>query len=394
MTDISLREWGPPETVAQLEPGAAEALRTVLKVTRTASGGWVLKPKGKVGVVRVGDLTVRIRPKVTTAHLMFLVGYANKMIDWREALVDVSETADLVATVADAYSRLAERALAAGVLSAYRSVEATLPVLKGRLRAAAQLRSRPGAALPLEVAYQEFGVDAVENRLLRAAAWQALRLPRLWPETERRLRRILHTLTGVSPLGAGGGTWTPSRLNRHYHAALGLAEMIRRGSSFDLPRGPIQAEGFVLDMDRVFENFLCTALGERLGRRTEGTWAAPFVGHLDHADTFKIKPDFAWLVNGRPVSLVDAKYKADGGNHPEDLYQMLSYCSVLAVPTGHLVYARGEVGAHDVRGSGVRIRRHRLDLSLAPAELLAVIDHLADHVVREAGLVPIPGGIA
>lgn len=391
--DLELVEHGAPTVADGLPRTTVAALRSIMTVTEAGPDRWILKPRGKVGVARIGDLTVRIQPKVTTNHLLFLIGYANKMVDWREPLAEVSESADLVATVADAYSRLAERALAGGILHAYRSVDAALPVMRGRLRVAAQLGARHGAALPLEVTYQHFGVDNPENRLLKAAARAALALPRLRVETDRRLRRITRRLADVSAPQLNSAR-SASRLSPAYQAALGLAELVLRGSSFALPRGPIRVEGFILDMHVVFQDFLCRALGEGLQGRIDGSWRSPYVGHLDEADSLSIRPDFAWMVDGRPVIIVDAKYKADGGNHVEDVYQMISYCSALGLPAAHLVYARGDVRVHEVRGSGIKISRHQLDLQQTPRQLLAAIEQLAENVTKESGLAGTSGGNA
>lgn len=88
-----------------------------------------------------------------------------------------------------------------------------------------------------------------------------------------------------------------------------------------------------------------------------------------------------WRVRDCVVAVADAKYKAEkpSGYPNADLCQLLAYCTVLGLPVGHLIYAAGnEVPArHVVRGSGVEIVCHALDLSRPPAELLASVQDLA-----------------
>jgi 5-methylcytosine-specific restriction endonuclease McrBC regulatory subunit McrC len=51
----------------------------------------------------------------------------------------------------------------------------------------------------------------------------------------------------------------------------------------------------------------------------------------------------AELVRGSAVAVIDAKYKAEkpAGYPNADLYQLLAYCTILGLRSGHLVYAKG-----------------------------------------------------
>jgi 5-methylcytosine-specific restriction enzyme subunit McrC len=65
---------------------------------------------------------------------------------------------------------------------------------------------------------------------------------------------------------------------------------------------------------------------------------------------------------------------------------MLAYCTSLGLARGHLVYARGnaEPARHRVRGSGVEIVCHALDLDSDPADLPTQVAVLAADVVTPA----------
>jgi len=179
-------------------------------------------------------------------------------------------------------------------------------------------------------------------------------------------------------------------LNVHYADALRMAELILRGSAFGPAPGVIPAYGFVLDMPVVFENFLCTALGEAMSTKIPGRWEKPAELHLDVAGEVPIYPDFVYLMNGRPAALADAKYKAGHQRVREDIYQMVVYCTSLAIPRGHLVYAEGgrEPLVDQVRHSGVQVMQHALDLGQPRDRLLAAVARLADELVADAGSVP------
>ena len=83
--------------------------------------------------------------------------------------------------------------------------------------------------------------------------------------------------------------------------------------------------------------------------------------------------------------VVDAKYKAEkpAGFPQADLYQLLAYCTALDLPVGHLVYAKGSGETerrHVIRGTGVEIVQHVLDLAQAPDSLLRQTKQIAAAV--------------
>jgi 5-methylcytosine-specific restriction enzyme subunit McrC len=71
---------------------------------------------------------------------------------------------DLVAAVGVSFLAAANRAPAAGVLQGYRVTDEALPVLRGRLRDADQLRGRLGQAMSLEVRNDDYTVDILKNQ--------------------------------------------------------------------------------------------------------------------------------------------------------------------------------------------------------------------------------------
>jgi 5-methylcytosine-specific restriction enzyme subunit McrC len=97
-----------------------------------------------------------------------------------------------------------------------------------------------------------------------------------------------------------------------------------------------------------------------------------------------MKPDLVWYdIADRPQAVIDVKYKAEKpeGFPGADLYQLLAYCTVLGLPEGHLIYAKGnaERADHIVRRVGIRLHQHALDLEQSPAQILAQIARIVDR---------------
>ncbi|MFF4414904.1 McrC family protein [Streptosporangium sp. NPDC001559] len=395
---ISLTEGAPP-VECELTAAQAAAL-TAAKVVRVSPGPraglWRVRDNGYVGAAVIGDVEVRITPKTPVGRVLFLLGYARAQRGWRQEEVDAGEHPELLPALAYAYARAADRALRQGVLQGYREVQEALPVVRGRIREADQIRRRYGLPLPVEVRFDDYTVDVPENRLLLAASVRLLRLPGLAVQTRKTLRHLIARLAGVTPLVPGRPlpVWRPSRLNTRYHTALRLAELVLRGASYELDDGTtVRVDGMLVEMWRAFEDFVTVALSEALRPYGGRSDLQDRRHHLDHGQRVPLRPDLVRYVidpTGRemPVAVADSKYKISTGpgGHGADLYQMLAYCTVLGLGRGHLVYAEGDAEPylHVVRGAGVEIVQHSIDLTLSPARLLGGVERIAESISHSA----------
>jgi len=351
-----------------------------------AAGLWNLTAAGKVGVARVGDIELWITPKLPIERLLFLVGYALDPSGWRDEAVALDARRGLVPAVGQALWRQSERALQRGLLQGYRSVEESSYVLRGRLREADQLRRRYGQVIPMEIRHDDFTVDVAENQILLAATTRMLTVPRLDDESRRRLAALRPRLADVTTLVRGTTlpAWRPTRLNRRYLTALRLAEIVWRATSPEHAPGAIVANGFLFNLNKIFEDFVTVAVSESLHARFGGCAYPQYEAHLDRGELVGIKPDLVWKAGHRIAAVLDAKYKQQQPN--DDYYQMLAYCTALDLPRGHLVYAKGaaQPARHVIRHSGVEIVCHALDLTREPSEVLADVARVVDDLAGSA----------
>ena len=393
-TRVELTEYGPVREVRMGSAIAAAITATRLVEARPTevSGSWLLVPGGHVGAVRVGGVSVHVAPKVPITRLMFLLEYSPRQPAWQRERVELAEHSDLLQVIATVFARSADGATRAGLLQGYVTIEESLPVVRGRIREAKQMRLRQGRPLPVEVRYDDFTVDIAENELLLAATRRLLQLPNLASRTRHQLMLLRQRMAEVSPLirGAALPRWAPSRLNIRYQPALRLAEAILAGSSFEHQVGSLPVHGFVLNMAKVFEDFLTQALRAAL-QPSGGLVKAQKTVHLDEGQQIRIKPDIVWVDGHRPLAVVDAKYKAEKpeGFPDADVYQALAYATALNLRDSHLVYAKGNEPAqsYTVCHSGVRITAHTLDLDKTAEGLLDQVFQLAQRI---AGLAALP----
>ncbi|MFW0786143.1 restriction endonuclease [Gordonia sp. CPCC 206044] len=379
---LTLTEGAGPE-LTRLTIAEYEALRNlnIVEVVPTLETHWYEVSAGrKIGAVSVGELEVVVRPKITDLNrLIFLLGYSVHRDLWGDDRVHLTKADDLLPALAEAFSRLASRATEQGLLQGYRTVADTLPVVRGRMLVGEQVTRRFGLPIPLAVEYDDFTSDITENQLLLAATLRMLAVPGISTSARQRLQRMHLAMAEVSGPARGSlPAWHATRLNTRYHDALHLAEIVLSAQSFEQRSGDLVVTGFMFDMWRVFEDFVCTALSEALS----GHFATQHRLHLDEADRVAMRPDLVWFGAGRQVrAVIDAKYKAErpDGFPDADLYQMLAYCTALELPRGHLIYAKGNEPerTHVVRGSGVTIHCHAVDLSEEPSVLLTRIHDIA-----------------
>ena len=176
------------------------------------------------------------------------------------------------------------------------------------------------------------------------------------------------------------------RMNEHYREVVALARLVLRHGSFEATRGGVRAQGFLIDMNQVFQDFVTQALREslRLSAHVFRSDTAIKPTFLDEAGRIRLKPDLSWWESGTCTFVGDAKYKRiiDDRVPNADLYQLLAYATALDLPGGLLIYAEGETApaTHMVRYAGKRLEVAALDLSGSPAQLLARIDGLSERV--------------
>ena len=188
------------------------------------------------------------------------------------------------------------------------------------------------------------------------------------------------------------------RLNEHYRTVVELSRLILRHGAFESSRGEVRASGFLMDMNVVFQEFVTVALREALGVSADA-FRELTIPSLDEGDEVHLWPDLVWKDGDQYVFVGDAKYKnITGGRIPNaDLYQLLAYVTALDLPSGLLIYAKGEAdtATYQVRHSGKRLEVAALDLSGTLDEIHERVGNLAGMVkaaaMRGGGLPPVNG---
>ena len=380
MRRIELKEYETHSANVRLEKDQIRALTDVAHVVVTPSpevaGSYKLTPSSHIGAVNVGDLTVVIRPKIPIDRVMFLIAYAMDPKNWWRDPFEFARDDDVLEAIALAFAHRTRQAIQRGLLQGYRREEDALHTVRGRVRFGDQISRRFGIPLPIEVAFDEFTEDIEKNRLLKTAIHRLGHTYIRSPATRQELRalRPAFAMVGLGSYRRGALPEVQySRLDEHYRPAVELARLIIENTSLELFQGKVVGAAFLIDMNKVFEQFLYVALREALGLPGR-QWKHEKSLTLDEAGRISMKPDLSWWPSGtagngsQPIFVGDAKYKSlnrpgfRARRHLPDARLLHGGRSTLRPAglrrRGRIIRPQDQARRQDDRGRLARPRRH------------------------------------
>jgi 5-methylcytosine-specific restriction enzyme subunit McrC len=389
---IQLREYHTSR-VSDLTIAQAAAIAEVLRhadVSPTRENGvFEIRPHAIVGAATVGDLEIHVLPKVQLPNLLFMVSYAVDPRGWRDDLASFQAVDSVVEAIIPAFVRMVHAAVGRGMLHGYREEQDSLLSVRGRIHMGEQVRRRHGVLVPVEVGYDDYTVDIVENRLLKAGLFALSRMRLRSPAVARMLHHALGMFDQVE-LVQWRRRHLPhlhyTRLNEHYRPALELARLILDGVALDAGSGNCRANAFMLDMNKVFEAFVYRGLVEALGV-SENVFQRCHKGlTLDTGNQIGLEPDLSWWEDGQCRFVGDVKYKQldEESFKQPDMYQMLAYMSATGLEHATLLYA-GTASEHrqfTMRQLGRVIEVRTLNVSRSPAVILSELKTVASAVAN------------
>jgi len=301
-----------------------------------------------VGVIEAGGVCVEIYPKLDAGlvkdervtdqraatvmkNLLWLLEESGHegFIDAGEAEVEESPESicDLLAWL---FARRLRHQLGMGLAQEYIGIRDDLPLVRGRIDFARQSTVHFGRPDVIACSWDEFTPDTPLARLLRCAAEVLLECVRL-PGAAADLRDALamfDEVESVPPVqavaSAAGIRW--SRLNARWRPCHDLALAVLTGQGREMHAGSNGSFVFLIDMNRLFEDYCLRWLEKTFHQRIE---PQKCLGTLLVAPDKRIAQDadFLWL-DESDIWVGDAKYKLpDAQNWPriEDLRQLICY---------------------------------------------------------------------
>jgi 5-methylcytosine-specific restriction enzyme subunit McrC len=318
-----------------------------------------LKAGQHVGVLRFGNRTVQVLPKIysssaensekriqeATHNLLHMFAYAGQLPVREHSLAPLLRKGnDWFEILTRLFASHLLEEWQRGAFRTYQTVEDELPVLKGKWRISDQMR-QPLSHHIFSVAYDEFTAD---NRLNRIFRFVVERLWRLSRNSQNRqmlgeLRQWMEEVKLPSHVTADEADATQlTRINQRFGPLLNLARLFLEGGSLQLTAHDFTSFAFVFDMNQLFEAFIANFLRKHRDEilppeladcevlvQTRG--ANRCLAQWESRPVFQLKPDIAFRMSNQFPVLLDTKYKrldrTNGklGIAEADFYQMHAY---------------------------------------------------------------------
>ncbi len=385
-----VREKG--ETLLDLTLSEATELQALsfCRVTPTSvEGRWRVTDVTKVGVAKVGDLTVHVVPKTPLKNIVYMASLGGRQLTLHDQ-VSVASASALPTAIAQAFLAEVQQATRRGLVKGYRTVEESAAVVRGRWDVMRQLAVRPGIPLPLEIEFDDFTEDILENQILNTALRVVRGFEDLPPAVGASVRQLQVLLADVTtlPRGAGVPERPLTRLTQHYATALRLARVILDAVAWTHRDGAHSGGTFLVGMAGIFESYVAARLGTELAERGMQLTAQDRRWWLDQDHTVALRPDLVVSRSAQVITVADTKYKviaeSDGSAPNADVYQAVAYALALGVSDAHLIYVSGDVVARllNVPTAGVRVHLHAVSLSGSPEQLDASVASLVRPMIE------------
>lgn len=252
-----------------------------------------------------------------------------------------------------------ERLVKKGLRSHYVQREDEQPFLRGRLRVEKQLNRRPGAKPGFAIEFHEFLIDRPENRLLRSAVETVSKWARSGSNQRRSraLRFLLADVPGSSNYRRDFQEWSRDRGLADYRPLRPWCELILNEQTPHTLAGESFGISFLFPMERLFEKYVESVLRGRMAEGWRLVSQARRHALVRHRGEpwFWLRPDLMVEREGRPVAVLDTKWKhvslllddpgSKYGLSQSDFYQMATYGQRYLGGCGDLflIFPRSEV---------------------------------------------------
>ncbi|CAM3594254.1 McrC family protein [Nocardioides zeicaulis] len=299
---------------------------SAVHVRRSQQGGWEVRAVDAVGVIRVGEKVLAVRPKIPGDHVLRLLAVGGAIPRVASSPVNLETGEQFFDLLARWLVGSSEDVLRGDLIREYSTRDEELPYVRGRIDVRRTSLRLLGGRIEMLCEFDELDVDNAINRVLRAAIRVVTRSPLAQATTRTRANRLLGHFTGVADLQpedlkvrVGPRTW-------YYEQALSLAKLVLRGTAFDLAAGETSACAFLIRTPEAVEAGIRALLASRL----EPDHVVTNKRLPLHPSAKTLNPDLVFD-GGRSVG--DVKYQLQGGDwETAHLYQAVAFATGYRAP--------------------------------------------------------------
>lgn len=227
-----------------------------------------------------------------------------------------------------------------GLKRAYTEKEENLDCAKGRIDFPNQIAHNIVHKEKFYVHYDEFSLNIPQNRLLKNTFHYLLSRSRLY-KNKVRLQQYLQIWDSI-PFSKNieadlQQINSHNRLYSHYERPLQWAKVFLKGESFTNFKGKSLNTALLFPMEKIFEDYVAAMFRKYLPNNELTIRTQDKRKHLvsEHKGKvkFRLKPDIVVEKNGKPIAILDTKWKAINENlenknywiSSSDMYQLHAY---------------------------------------------------------------------
>lgn len=303
---------------------------------REEQGGWSIRPRNVAGHVTVEGIDIVVRPKVGS----IVAGGMLRDIGLSDLRSPVwSGTGPLREHFVAQFLDVADELAALGFPSKFQSFSEVGTRPRGKIAFGRYAGPSPN----VQYTFGSFVLDSPANRYVAFAAQDVVHDRTISDKYRARAERLLIKLSSVSR-SIHEPAFPSGEVDGLESTVLHAAWNVVHGLGADLEAGRSTSSGFLIQMSRLFELWLCQVLAELAGElgynlSTQGAGGGTST-YLDAARTLRLRPDFAFWDEDGCVMVGDCKYKVRDSSTPrDDLYQIASYMSGANSVRGLIIYA-------------------------------------------------------
>jgi 5-methylcytosine-specific restriction enzyme subunit McrC len=308
--------------------------------------GQSLIAQNYVGVIDLGKHQLEILPKIEGANESQVRHNLAEMI---AVALDIKIHGDAASAMKQPANSLLEifirlfciqlwAALHRGIIRRYEARSADLPLLRGRLDIARQIRRHATRHDLLACKYDEFSEDNALNQVLKAALNVLSGVVRTI-QNERDLRELSLCFEEVQDVHPANLRWHAARVDRlskRYEPLLRLAKLFIAGKAPDVVTGRGEGYAMLFDMSDLFEKYV-GRMARRVAVETRAVtvtlqFPGTFLARREGVGSaFELRPDIVAREEGRVIWIADTKWKrldlslTREGLGASDMYQMHAY---------------------------------------------------------------------
>jgi len=314
-----------------------------LEVIFSSNGKQSIKASHYVGYIVLPNHIVSITPKIPAVTFISMIRYA---LDLPQLKTEVFSASEEVLKRRNYYDilvlfllHLIDPLLQQGLYNNYAKYEETS--IRGKILFKENLFNNYNRPDKVFCNYSELTADILENRIIKYTLFYLSQCHFFDDNVSLRIRNSYKRFDQVETVPIHGGSFKSIQynpLNEHYKPIISLCELLLSDSSLDLQTiGERTALSFLLDMNKLFEEFIANLLIERIGESNIKVQETEYPEVTE--DKLKVRIDIEVLQNGVPILILDTKYKGFE-SQPEEghVAQLVLYSLSTGVKKLGLIY--------------------------------------------------------